>query len=547
VLFNGRLWTGPPCATALASSTALALEGDRILATGRDAEMLELAGPETRRIDAGSGLIVPGLQDSHVHFRSGARNLANLELSAETTVEGILSRIKEFARAHREREWLTGRGWFYAVFPGGMPHRDLLDSTVPERPVALEAYDSHSTWVNSVALSRLGITRDTPDPPRGEIVRDPEGRPSGVLKEAAMELVDRRLPQPTRQQDLESLSRAMAIALRHGITGVQEAGAGIEEFELYDALAETGRARLRVRLGQQMQPGLSMTDWEKRLTEWEPIAFARRQHPWVAAGIVKGFADGVVESETAMMLAPYQGKAAGSPGALGRPHWEAGELAEAVRVADARGWQIQVHAIGDGAVRLALDAYESAMAINGPRERRHRIEHIETVDPLDIPTFARLGIIASMQPYHADPEPAQLDLFISKIGERASRGWAWGSIARAGGRLAFGSDWPVVDFDPRLGLNSAVHRTTVDGRPSGGWLPDQKLSVGQALTAYTAGAAYAGWQDDRMGKLEPGMLADVVVLDQDILRHPDRIMEMRALLTIVGGRVAYERNSETND
>ncbi len=541
MLFNGRLWTGPP------SATALALKGDRILAAGRDAEMLELAGPGTRKINAASGLIIPGLQDSHVHFRSGARNLANLELSAETTVEGILSRIKGFARANLEREWVTGRGWFYAVFPGGMPHRDLLDSAVPDRPVALEAYDSHSTWVNSLAMSRLGITADTPDPPRGEIVRDPDGRPSGVFKEAAMELVDRRLPQPTRQQDLESLSRAMAIALRHGITGVQEAGVGVEEFELYDALAETSGARLRVRLGQQMQPGLSMADWEKRLAEWEPIAFARGHDPWVAGGIVKGFADGVVESETAMMLAPYQAKAAGSPGALGRPQWEAGELAEAVRVADARGWQIQVHAIGDGAVRLALDAYESAMASNGPNARRHRIEHIETIDSHDIPRFAALGVVASMQPYHADPEPAQLDLFTSKIGERASRGWAWGSITRAGGRLAFGSDWPVVDFDPRLGLNCAVHRTTTDGRPTGGWLPDQRLSVAEALTAYTAGAAYAGWQEDRIGKLDPGMLADVVVLDHDILRYADRIMEMRAMLTVVGGRVAYERNSETSD
>jgi predicted amidohydrolase YtcJ len=428
-----------------------------------------------------------------------------------------------------------------------MPDRQLLDRAVPDRPAAFEAYDLHSTWVNSLGLSRLGITADTPDPPRGEIVRDREGRPTGIFTEAAMELVDRRLPQPTRAQDIDSLRRAMAIALSRGITAVQEAGTGIEEYQLYDALAETGRARLRVRLGQQMAPGISMAEWENRLTDWEPIAFARRTHPWVGGGIVKGFADGVVESETAMMLEPYEGKRMESPGALGRPQWEPGELAEAVRVADRRGWQIQLHAIGDGAVRLALDAYEAAQTHNGPRERRHRIEHIETIDPADIPRFAALGVIASMQPYHADPEPAQLDLFTSKIGERARRGWAWGSIARAGGRLAFGSDWPVVDFDPRLGLNSAVHRTTVDGRPSGGWLPDQRLSVAEALSAYTAGAAYAGWQDKRIGKLDPGMLADVIVLDQDIVRHPDRIMEMRVLFTVVDGRVVYERNSETSD
>jgi hypothetical protein len=506
-----------------------------------------MAGPATRRIDAGGGLIIPGLQDAHVHFLSGARSLSNLELSKETTVDGVLSRIREFGRSHPEREWLTGRGWFYAVFPGGMPDRELLDRAVPDRPAAFEAYDVHCTWVNSPALERLGISGETPDPPRGEIVRDQKGRPTGILKEAAMELVDRQLPQPTRAQDLDSLGRAMAIALSQGITGVQEAGTGIEEFELYAALAETGRARLRVRLGQQMEPGISMAEWDKRLAAWEPIAFARRRDPWVAGGIVKGFADGVVESETAMLLAPYEGKTAGSRGALGRPQWEPGELAEAVRVADARGWQVQVHAIGDGAVRLALDAYRAAQSRNGPRERRHRIEHIETIDPADIPRFAALGVIASMQPFHADPEPAQLELFKSKIGARASRGWAWGSISRAGGRLAFGSDWPVVDFDPRLGLNSAVHRTTTDGRPAGGWLPDQRLPVDQALSAYTSGAAHAGWQDDQIGKLEPGMLADVAVLDQDIVRHPDRIMEVQTLLTVVGGRVVYERNSETSD
>lgn len=541
MLFNGRIWPGRD------SETALAIEGSRVLGRGPDSEMLALAGPGTRRIDTRGGLILPGFNDAHVHFRSGARNLANLELSSETTVEGVLNRIREFGRSHPEREWLTGRGWFYAVFPGGMPDRELLDRALPDRPAAIEAYDVHCTWVNSIGLERLGISGKTPDPPRGEIVRDREGRPTGIFKEAAMELVERQLPQPTRAQDLDSLGRAMAMALSQGITGVQEAGTAIEEFELYDALAETGRARLRVRLGQQMEPGLSITEWDKRLAAWEPLAFGRRHHPWVAGGIVKGFADGVVESETAMMLAPYEARRAGSPGALGRPQWEPGELAEAVRVADARGWQIQVHAIGDGAVRLALDAYQAAVRENGPRERRHRIEHIETIDPADIPRFAALGVIASMQPYHADPEPAQLDLFTSKIGARASRGWAWGSISRARGRLAFGSDWPVVPFDPRLGLNSAVHRTTIDGRPVGGWLPDQRLPAAEAIDAYTSGAAYAGWQDDRIGRLEPGMLADLVVLNQDILEHPQRIMATQVLVTIVDGQVAYARNSETSD
>jgi predicted amidohydrolase YtcJ len=248
------------------------------------------------------------------------------------------------------------------------------------------------------------------------------------------------------------------------------------------------------------------------------------------------------------MLAPYEGMTAGQPGALGHPQWEPGELAEAVRVADHLGWQIQVHAIGDGAVRLALDAYERAAAANGPRDRRHRIEHIETVDAADIPRFAALGVVASMQPYHADPEPAQLDLYTARIGpDRASRGWPWSSIRRAGGHLAFGSDWPIVSFDPFLGLNSAVNRATRDGQPAGGWLPGERLSVQDALAGYTSGSAWAAHEDGVKGRLEPDMLADVVVLDRDLFTTPpSEIVAGSVQTTILGGQVVYDKNSATS-
>jgi predicted amidohydrolase YtcJ len=542
VIHHGHVWSAP------APATALAIAQDRIQATGSDVAMLALAGPATRVIDAGGGLVLPGFHDAHVHFLNGARNLRNLELSAETTLDGILRRIEEFAGAHPQRDWLTGRGWFYAVFPGGLPDRSQLDRAVADRPVAIEAYDGHTTWVNSSALQRLGITAATPDPPRGEICRNAAGEPTGVLKEGAMELVDRRLPAPTRDEDLASLREAMSLAFRQGINSVQEAGAGIEQYAIYDALADAGRPRVRIRLGQQMEPGLPLREWERRLTEWESVAFPRRADPFVAGGIVKAYADGVIESGTAAMLEPYEGMAWDQPGALGRPQWEQGELGSAVRVADARGWQVQIHAIGDRAVRIALDAYEGAAALNGPRERRHRIEHIETVHPRDVTRFGKLGVVASMQPYHADPEPAQLDLFTARIGAaRAGRGWAWGSILRAGGRVAFGSDWPIVSFDPRLGLNSAVNRTTRDGRPPGGWLPTERLSLDQALAGYTSGAAYAGWQDGQRGTLRPGMLADIVILDRDFFTAPEAIMKASVSATIVGGLLAYERNSDTSD
>jgi predicted amidohydrolase YtcJ len=539
---NGRLWPGNP------GQTALAIAGDRILRTGSDVEIRALAGPGTTVLDAAGGLVMPGFNDAHVHFLMGARNLQNLDLSEETSVDGIRRRIAQFARAYPDRAWLLGRGWFYAVFPGGMPDRALLDSVVSDRPVAIEAYDSHTTWVNSAALIRLGIADDTPNPPRGEIQRDEAGRATGILKEAAMELVDRAIPPRTLSEDIESLTAAARLAFAHGLTSVQEAGAGPEQFEIYRALRASVRPMVRIRLGQRIEPGLAMADWERRLVEYEGLALPHRNDPWISAGVVKAFSDGVIESGTAVLLAPYEGLAAGEPGAVGYPQWEVGELAEAVRVADRRGWQIQVHAIGDGAVRLALDALERAADANGPRDRRHRIEHIETIDAADIPRFASLGVVASMQPYHADPEPAQLDLYRSKIGpERASRGWPWNSIRRAGGRLAFGSDWPIVSFDPFLGLNSAVNRATRDGRPAGGWLPGERLSLAAALAGYTSGSAWAAHEDAIKGALEPGMLADVVVMDRDLFTTPpSEIVAASVQTTILGGQVVYDKNSATS-
>jgi predicted amidohydrolase YtcJ len=539
---NGRLWPGKP------GRAALAITGEHILATGSDLEIRALAGPGTTVLDARGGLVVPGFNDAHVHFLMGARNLQNLELSADTTVEGIVRRIAEFAATHRDREWLVGRGWFYAVFPGGMPDAALLDRVVSDRPMSIEAYDSHTTWVNSAALARLGISDATPDPPRGAIQRDAAGRATGILKEAAMELVDRALPPRSIADDVASLAAAASLASRHGLTSVQEAGGGLKQFEIYRALRASGQPMVRIRLGLRMEPGLSMDEWERRLAEYEAAALPHRRDPWVSAGIVKAFADGVIETGTAEMLAPYEGMTADQPGAFGYPQWEPGELAAAVHVADRRGWQIQVHAIGDGAVRQALDAFERAAAANGPRDRRQRIEHIETIDAADIPRFGSLGVVASMQPYHADPEPAQLDSYQSKIGpDRASRGWPWNSIRRTGGRLAFGSDWPIVSFDPFLGLNSAVNRTTPDGRPAGGWLPHERLSLADALEGYTSSSAWAAHEDLVKGTLEPGMLADVVILDRDLFAgSPSGIMAASVQTTILDGKVVYDKNSATS-
>ncbi len=536
IILNGRVLGATP------TVTAIAIEGERILAVGEDSEIRALRGPKVRVIDAEGGLISPGLNDAHMHLHNGARHLANLDLSGETSVDGIEQRIAEFARGNPELEWVHGRGWLYAAFPGGFPGRALLDSVVQDRPAAFESYDMHTTWVNSTALARLGITRDTTDPAGGHIVRDARGEATGILKETAMELVDRALPSLPAAAELDLLQQAMQLAARHGLTSVQDACLPPMPFETFDRLRQRGHPVPRVRLSRIMKPGQSIADWEKRLDEYEEDAQPHRADAWLRGGILKTFMDGVVESRTASIQAPYEGARADEPGAVGYPRWEPGEFKAALLIADRRGWQVQAHAIGDRAIRTALDAFEAAAQVNGRRERRHRIEHIEAIDAADIPRFGRLGVVASMQPYHADPSKNLFDVWVKQIGaERASRGWSWESIRRAGGRLAFGSDWPVVFLDPRLGLNTAVNRTTPQGEPVGGWIPQERLTMSQALDAYTMGSAFAEFAERDKGSVRPGMLADITVFDRDLLSvRANEVLSAQVRATIIGGNVLYE-------
>jgi predicted amidohydrolase YtcJ len=476
-----------------------------------------------------------------VHLDNGARQLANLDLSGEASVDGIRQRIAAFAAANPDRQWICGRGWVYASFPGGFPHRTLLDDIVPDRPAAFESYDMHTTWVNSPALARLGISTSTPDPAGGRIVRDAKGEATGILKETAMELVDHALPPLTEVEQLDLLRQAMHVAARHGLTSMQDASLPSVPFATLERLRQSGAPVLRVRASRIMEPGQSMADWEKRLATYEDDVVPHRADPWFTGGILKTFMDGVVESRTASMLAPYEGAPSDEPGAMGEPRWEPGEFEAALTIADRRGWQVQAHAIGDRAIRTALDAFEAVARRNGPRDRRHRIEHIEAIDAADIPRFGRLGVVASMQPNHADPTTNLFEMWCRQIGaERASRGWSWESIRRTGGRLAFGSDWPVVFLDPRLGLNTAVNRTTPQGEPPGGWIPSERLTVLEALTAYTSGSAYAEFADQHKGALRPGMLADVTIFGRDLLSIPaSEVLSAAIRATIIGGRVVH--------
>jgi predicted amidohydrolase YtcJ len=520
--------------------TAVAVVEDRIAWVGRDRDALaDWRGPGTEVVDARGGLVLAGFEDAHIHLLSGARGLDEVDLFAAADVAAILDLIRAHAAAHPDAEWVTGHGWLYAPFPGGLPTRQQLDAAVPDRPAWMTCYDGHTGWVNSAGLAAAGIDRATPDPPNGIIVRDPSTRePTGALKEAAVDLVDRVLPRPDPEDDLVALRRTIRNLHAAGITAVQDAWAAPDELGLWRRLLDAGELSIRVRLAFQMTPGITLERWRTRLDEYEAIAFPIRGGLWLSAGILKGFADGVIESRTAAMLAPYV-----EDTSTGHPEWPPDELDAFVREADARGWQMEIHAIGDRGVRMALDAFERAASANGPRARRDRVEHIETIDPADIPRFGRQRVIASMQPYHADPSPNQISLWAGNIGpDRASRAWPWASILRHGGTVALGSDWPVVPFDPFIALNSAVNRQTVKGEPPGGWLPAERLTLPDALSAYTLGSARAAWADGRRGTIAAGLDADLVVLDRDLLAAgTSAIIGTNIRLTVIGGRIVHRR------
>lgn len=518
---NGVVW--PP---APQPATAVAVSGERILAIGTDQEILAMVPASARVIDARGATVMPALNDAHVHFLSGSRSLADLDLGGAGTQGDVERRIRDFAAANAGREWVVGRGWLYSAFPGGMPGLETLDRLLPDRPAYLESYDAHTAWVNSRALAIAGLTDG-----------DARGTPAGILKESAMQGVRRHLPQSTPEMDREAVRAGMRLAASHGIASVQEAGRGLKQVAMYQELLERGELTMRIRLAFDMEPGLDAAEWERRLDLYQEAARAVPSNDWIGSGILKAFADGVVESGTAAMLEPYAGMSPSDAGAFGTPFWERGELARAVRAADARGWQIEVHAIGDAAIRDALDAFAACNPTG-----RHRIEHIEAPAPADIGRFAALGVIASMQPQHAEPSQNLLGVWALKLGEaRASGGWPWASILRSGGRLAFGSDWPVVPIDPFGSLHIAVNRQTSSGEPPGGWVASERLALADAVAGWTSGSAYAERAENVKGHLRKGMLADIAILGRDLTAMPAAdLAGVGIAATIVGGRVVFE-------
>lgn len=537
VLLNGHIWTGNE---APAFTEALAIKGNIILRTGTDAEIKKLAGSHTRVIDLQRKLVTAGINDAHIHFLEGSLGLTGVDLYQSKTLEEALYAIEEFAKKHPGKKWITGMGWQYGIFQGGIPGKDALiklDSIVPDRPVYIDAYDGHSIWVNSKALQIAGVNKDTKFTGFGQVIKDTEGNPTGALTEGARSLVSKFVPLPSTEENLDALREGMKYAAAHGITSIQNASGSPAEFSLYQTLLKSGE--LTLRSSTAFSVGKKTT--EEDIQQYIRLKNSTAGNKMLKAVAVKFMLDGVIESHTAPMLEPYSdadadGKNANSDFALPLVTYRG-----LLNRFDKEGFQVYTHAIGDRSVREALNAYENAQQVNGTSGRRHRIEHIEQSSPDDIPRFTKLGVMASMEPIHADP--GTMEVWAKAVGEkRLSHSFVWASMLKNKVKLVFSSDWPAcLTPDPIRGLHNAVNRRTPEGFPQGGWVPEQRVSVKDALVAYTQGGAYSSFEENSKGKIIPGYLADIIVFSQDLFTIPSMdIYKTKVVLTIFDGKIIYE-------
>ncbi|MFI8513618.1 amidohydrolase [Streptomyces sp. NPDC085460] len=536
------VFTGGPVLTldpARSRATSLAVTGERITAVGHD-EVRELIGPGTEVVDLAGKLLLPGFQDAHVHAVGGGSELAECDLTESVDVPEYLERIRAYAEAHPDREWITGGGWSMESFAGGMPTRRLLDSVVADRPVLLSNRDHHGAWANTRALELAGITADTPDPADGRIEREADGTPSGMLQEGATGLVSRLVPPSTAEDRLAGLLRAQRLLHSLGITGWQDALLGS-----FNGMSDPSDAYLTAAKDGSLTARVTGALWwdRERGSEQIPELVARRAELTSGrfrATSVKIMQDGIAENFTAAMLTPYLDGCGCATGNTGLSFVDPVALRGHVTALDALGFQVHFHALGDRAVREALDAVEAAIEANGRRGNRHHLAHLQVVHPDDLHRFAALGAIANIQPLWAAHEPQMDTLTIPFLGaERASWQYPFGSLLRSGATLAAGSDWPVSSPDPLAGIHVAVNRRDPEAGDDRVFYPEERIDLLSALTAYTAGTAHVNGLDDA-GSLLPGHLADLVVLDRDVLAAPaEEIAEARVERTYVGGRLVY--------
>ncbi len=525
LIVYGRVWTGDPTHQW---AEAVAVRGDRIVSVGTQRQMLAMIGHGTRVLDAGRNLVCPGFGDAHTHFLEGGFQLISVDLRDANSPSEFAERIAAFAKTIPAGAWIQGGDWDHERWPGSpLPRREWIDSVTPGRPVFVQRLDGHMGVANSLALRLAGITRDTPNPPGGLIVKDSiTGEPTGVLKDNAMDRIFAVIPPPTPAQSDSALQRAMVFAAAHGVTTVHV-------MSDWDDFAVFRRARARNAMVIRIRSYVQIGGW-RRLAD--TVRAVGHGDAWLNWGGLKGFMDGSLGSTTAAFYDPYLD----APNTRGLLVTDSATREREVISADSAGLQIAVHAIGDRANAMILQFFQEAIQRNGPRDRRFRVEHAQHLREQDIPRFGALGVIASMQPYHVidDGRWAAHRLDTARL-----RGtYAFRSLLNSQARLAFGSDWTVAPLDPLLGIYAAVTRRTLDGKNPDGWFPEQKISVEEALRAYTSGVAYAGFMEDQVGTLRRGMLADIVLLDRDPFREPpERLDQVHVVATVVGGRVVYER------
>jgi predicted amidohydrolase YtcJ len=538
ILVHGRIYTVD---TEHPWVSAVAIAGHRFVAVGTDEEALKFKGASTRVVDLHGRLLTPGLIDSHVHFTEGGRYLKNVALRDANTLAELQARVARFAQANPGDGWILGEGWSYGYpdMPNGEFHKELLDRISAERPVFLDSSMAHAAWVNSAALRRAGINRDTPNPPGGEIVHDAKGEPTGWLKEEpAIRLVQKSIPDPTPAENSAALLAGIHEANRLGLTRVDSAGGDFEVIGTLHALEQQGKLTLRVSIADWINPpGLTPQHLSVLL------AAGKRYHgPYLYCCVGKFTMDGVIESHTAYLPGGY----ADQPGQTGTRFFEPGPYKSSVATLNAHGIQVYTHAIGDGAIKLALDAYEqSQAALPAGVLPRNRVEHAEAPDPEDIARFGALGVIPSIQPlmiYPRDEWKGMEGLWRTYAGDKfLPTAFAIRSLLDAHAVVAFGTDWPVVQLNPLLGIRNAVLRQSLDGQPAGGYTPAQRISVAEALRAYTLDAAYASRADRDEGSIRVGKLADAVLFSKNFLESPaEQIQNSQVEMTLVGGRIVYQ-------
>ena len=521
-IVNARVWTGD---ARRPWADAVAIEGNHIAAVGSSAEIRKLAGAETRIIDAKGAMVVPGFTDAHVHFTDGGFALQSVKLRDAMTKAEFIRRIGAFAKTVPAGAWILNGDWDHENWGGELPARQWIDSVTPNNPVWINRLDGHMSIANGAALKAAGLTRDLKDVDGGTIVRDASGELTGVFKDNAMGVVDRVVPPAPPAMMDRALAGAMAYVNEQGVTAVHNMGT-------WGELAAFERAHKAGTLTTRIYAVVPLASW-KRLAD--TVKARGHGDDWVRIGGLKGFVDGSIGSHTAAMLEPFTD----APNDRGLMVNTEADLYAWTKGADAAGLQVLVHAIGDRAIRTQLDIFERVARENGLRDRRFRIEHAQHIAPADLPRFGALGVIPSMQPYHAIDDGRWVDKVIGA--ERSKGTYAFKSLLDTQAKLAFGSDWFVAPPTPLMGIYGAVTRRTLDEKRPGGWVPEQKITVEQALRAYTTGGAYAGFSESTRGLIKTGMLADLTMIDKDLTRiAPEAIRDARIVRTIVNGKVVYE-------